>query len=96
MIITQYLKSDMWQVPHHGLYGNTKEISQIVNPKVAFISSPKATFDNYVATSKPDWYTYLTSSSRTWYYNDHIGRVVVNADGTITPQSKTTMTVTLP
>lgn len=95
-IYGSYLKSDMWQIPHHGLYGNTKTMSQKVNPSVAFVSSPKATFDDYMTSTKPDWYTYLTSSSRTWYYNDHIGRVIINSNGTISPQSATTMTVTLP
>ena len=85
----------MWQLPHHGLYGTTKEIAQAVNPSVVFTSSLSAKLNEYHTTTY-DWYTYLKSGSRTWYTNDHIGRVLVKSDGTISPQSKVTMNVTLP
>ena len=95
-IYGSYLKSDMWQLPHHGLYGNTKEMAQTVKPSVVFLSSPKTTFDNYRSTYSPDWYSTLSSSASKWYYNDHIGRVLLKTDGTMSPQSTTTMSVTLP
>ena len=77
------LKSDIVQMSHHGQDGATKELYQVVNPKICLWPTPEWLWNNDAGTGKNTG-TLKTMDTRAWMKELNVKKHYIAKDGNIT------------